>query len=101
MTKPETVTPAELAALAQRLHLSTPALAAYLGAPVPTVIKWQNGTRRPPAVAARLLAVLATVEALAPDLHRAALMPAPAVKAARRAPTAPAPAPAGSGEAQG
>ena len=74
---PEKVTPAQLAAIAQRLHLSTNSLADYLGVPVHTLTKWQNGTRTPPAVAARLLAVLALIETLAPDLHAAALMPAP------------------------
>jgi transcriptional regulator with XRE-family HTH domain len=74
---PEKVTPAQLAAIAQRLNLSTQALADYLGVPVHTLTKWQNGTRTPPAVAARLLAVLAIVETLAPDLHAAALLPPP------------------------
>jgi DNA-binding transcriptional regulator YiaG len=48
---PEKVTPAQLAAIAQRLNLSTQALADYLGVPVHTLTKWQNGTRTPPAVA--------------------------------------------------
>jgi transcriptional regulator with XRE-family HTH domain len=74
---PEKVTPAQLAAIAQRLNLSTQALADYLGVPVHTLTKWQNGTRTPPAVAARLLAVLAIVETVAPDLHAAALLPPP------------------------
>jgi len=74
---PEKVTPAQLAAIAQRLNLSTQALADYLGVPVHTLTKWQNGTRTPPAVAARLLAVLALIETLAPDLHAAALLPPP------------------------
>jgi len=74
---PEKVTPTQLAAIAQRLNLSTQALADYLGVPVHTLTKWQNGTRTPPAVAARLLAVLAIVETLAPDLHAAALLPPP------------------------
>lgn len=95
MTTPEHVTPAQLAQLAQRLSLSTQSMADYLGVPVHTLIKWQNGTRTPPAVAARLLAVLAIVETLAPELHRAALLPpAPVAKPAtprRRAAADPAP----------
>ena len=94
-----TVTPAQLAELAQRLNLSTQALADYLGVPVHTLIKWQNGTRRPPAVAARLLAVLAIFETMAPELHRAALLLslAPVAKPAPRRRAAADPAP----EAQG
>lgn len=95
MTTPEKVTPAQLAEIAQRLSLSTSALADYLGVPVYTLIKWQNGTRTPPAVAARLLAVLEIVETLAPDLHRAALLPAPVPKPARRRAAAPAADPVG------
>lgn len=113
MTTPEKVTPAQLAEIAQRLSLSTSALADYLGVPVHTLIKWQNGTRTPPAVAARLLAVLEIVETLSPDLHRAALLPPPplpkitreavALQQLRNAPTVP-PAPrraAAAPEAQG
>lgn len=102
MTTPEPVTPAQLAELAQRLSLSTQSMADYLGVPVHTLIKWQNGTRTPPAVASRLLAVLAIVETLAPELHRAALLPPPplpkitreavALQQLRNAPTVP-PAP--------
>jgi transcriptional regulator with XRE-family HTH domain len=95
MITPEKITPAQLAEIAQRLSLSTQSLADYLGVPVHTLIKWQNGTRTPPAVAARLLAVLAIVEALAPELHRAALLPpAPVAKPAtprRRAAADPTP----------
>lgn len=81
-----TVTPAQLATIAQRHNLSTQALADYLGVPVHTLTKWQNGTRTPPAVAARLLAVLAIFETMAPELHRAALLLslAPVAKPATR-----------------
>lgn len=99
MNTPDKVTPAQLAAIAQRHNLSTQALADYLGVPVHTLTKWQNGTRTPPAVAARLLAVLALIETLAPELHRAALLPAPplpkitreavALQQLRNAPTVP------------
>lgn len=58
-----------LQALQARLCLTAPALAAYLGVPVPTVRKWLSGTREPPASVARLLEVLGLVEALVPELH--------------------------------
>jgi DNA-binding transcriptional regulator YiaG len=69
-----TPSPADLESLRARLGLSVPGLAAYLGAPDPTLRKWMNGTRTPPAAVARLVEVLGLVEALAPAVH-AALMP--------------------------
>lgn len=58
-----------LQALQARLGLTAPALAAYLGVPVPTVRKWIAGTREPPASVVRLLKVLGLIEALVPQLH--------------------------------
>lgn len=70
-TTPKTgaVTPARLRETQARLGLTAPQFAAYLGASPHTLIKWQNGTRAAPAIAARLLDVLGTVEAMAPALH--------------------------------
>ena len=55
--------------LRDRLGLSDAELAAYLGVPLPTARKWLRGERHPAAVAARLIEVLATIEALVPDIH--------------------------------
>lgn len=63
-----------LKALQARLGLSAQGMALYLGVPLPTYRNWRDGHREPPAVAGRLLEVLGTVEALAPDIH-AHLMP--------------------------
>ena len=52
-----------------RLNLTDAQGAQYLGVPVHTLRKWLNGTRAPNAAAIRLLDVLGTIEALAPDIH--------------------------------
>lgn len=57
-----------------RLSMSDTMLSTYLGCPVHTVRKWLTGERQPSAAVIRLLDVLGTVEALAPDLH-ASLVP--------------------------
>jgi DNA-binding transcriptional regulator YiaG len=59
----------------ERLNLSEPRAAVYLGVPVFTVRKWINGEREPGAAVARLLDVLGMVEAMAPELHGAFLPP--------------------------
>ena len=92
--KTETLTPETLKTTRARLQLAPAGFAAYLGVSVHTLTKWENGTRAAPAIAGRLLAVLGTVEALAPDLH-AALIPDPAPRRRAAAPADPV------GEAQG
>jgi DNA-binding transcriptional regulator YiaG len=58
-----------IAALKTRLNLSPTELAHYLGVARPTADKWTKGERQPPAVALRLLDVLALVEMALPDIH--------------------------------
>ena len=58
-----------IAAFKTRLNLSPADLAAYLGVARPTADKWTKGERQPPAVALRLLDVLALVEMTLPDVH--------------------------------
>ena len=97
--KPQTPTPAPpntFEALRARLGLSVAGLAAYLGAPVPTVRKWLNGDRVPPAATTRLIEVLGLIEALAPSVHAhlmpsAPAAPAPAAKRSRARAAAPTP----------
>ena len=62
-----------------RLSMSDVALSDYLGCPVPTVRKWLYCERQPSAAVVRLLDVLGTIEALAPDLH-ASLVPTRGIK---------------------
>lgn len=52
-----------------RLGMSQTQFASYLGVSVMNVYHWERGTRRPTRAALRLLDVLATVEAQAPDVH--------------------------------
>lgn len=63
-----------LAALLQRQGLTDTQGAALLGVPVFTLRKWLTGQRTPSAAAVRLVDVLLTLEALAPDML-AALAP--------------------------
>ena len=56
-----------------------------VGVPVHTLRKWSNGTRAPSAAAVRLVAVLAMLATLAPDLL-AAVCPALPATAAPAAP---------------
>lgn len=44
-------------------------MASYLGVPVPTFIKWQNGTRSPDSATLRLFAILQRIEAQSLGLH--------------------------------
>lgn len=63
------VSPEFLASLALLTQTRTDcAAAALVGVPVHTLRKWSNGTRAPSAAAVRLVEVLATLSALAPDL---------------------------------
>ena len=70
----------DLLAMMQRQALSEARAAGLLGVPVYTLRKWTAGQRAPSAAAVQLLAVLGTLEALAPAVL-AALMPAPGVAA--------------------
>ncbi len=71
----------DLLAMMERQALSEARAAGLLGVPVYTLRKWTAGQRAPSAAAVQLLAVLGTLEALAPAVL-AALMPAPGVAAA-------------------
>ena len=65
---------ADLLAMIERQALSDTRAAGLLGVPVFTLRKWTSGQRAPSAAAVRLLSVLGTLEALAPDVL-AALTP--------------------------
>jgi len=75
---------ADLLAMIERLALTDTRAAGLLGVPVFTLRKWIAGQRAPSAAAVRLLAVLGTLEALAPNVL-AALTPPPDAAAARGA----------------
>jgi hypothetical protein len=66
----------DLLAFTERQALSDTRAAGLLGVPVFTLRKWTAGQRAPSAAAVRLLAVLGTLEALAPNVL-AALTPPP------------------------
>lgn len=66
----------DLLAMMERHSLTEARAAGLLGVPVYTLRKWTAGQRAPSAAAVQLLAVLGTLEALAPAVL-AALMPAP------------------------
>jgi len=70
-TKPEaaTLTPADLKKWRERLGLGVQGMAEYLGIPVHTLTKWENGTRAPDAAPRRLFEVLGLIEAMAPSIH--------------------------------
>jgi len=53
----------------KRLDLSAAAMARYLGVPVYTYRKWEDGTRDPSASVVRLLEVLRLIDDHAPKLH--------------------------------
>jgi transcriptional regulator with XRE-family HTH domain len=61
--------PETLKAWQAHLGLSDTAMSAYLGVPVPTFTKWQNGTRSPDAATRRLFAILQRIELDAPGMH--------------------------------
>jgi transcriptional regulator with XRE-family HTH domain len=56
------MTPDTLKAWRARLSLGEAGMAAYLGVPVTTYRKWENGTRKPDAAPLRLFAVLQRIE---------------------------------------
>jgi DNA-binding transcriptional regulator YiaG len=58
-----------------RLGMTHVQAAAYLGVPITTLSNWLYGHREPNAVAIRLLDVLGTIEAFAPDVHAMFLPP--------------------------
>lgn len=58
-----------VAQLRSRLGLTLHDAAEYLGVPVTTFIKWENGTRTPGSAATRLMDVLGMIEVMAPELH--------------------------------
>jgi len=61
--------PDNLKAWRARLSLGEAGMAAYLGVPVTTYRKWENGTRKPDAAPLRLFEVLAMVERESVSLH--------------------------------
>ena len=63
------MTPDTLKAWRARLSLGEAGMAAYLGVPVTTYRKWENGTRKPDAAPLRLFEVLAMVERESVSLH--------------------------------
>lgn len=90
------MTPEQFKAWAVRLGLSEAAMAAYLGVPVPTYRKWENGTRKPDAAPLRLFQVLQAIEVQSPDMHAGLLFDARA-----SAPDRPVAAPKGRGRGKG
>lgn len=68
---PETLPPlaTELRQWRARLGFSEVAMAAYLGIPRHTLLKWENGTRTPDAAPRRLFDVLRLAETMAPEMH--------------------------------
>jgi DNA-binding transcriptional regulator YiaG len=71
---PDTEVTRRLLGTRQRLGLSQPRMALYLGVSIPVYQSWETGLRDPSASVLRLLDVLGVVEALAPGVH-AQLMP--------------------------
>ena len=58
------MTPDNLKAWRARLSLGEAGMAAYLGVPVTTYRKWENGTRKPDAAPLRLFSILQSIENL-------------------------------------
>lgn len=80
--KKPTVNPEFLAMLAMLTAGRSDLVAAdMVGVPVHTLRKWSNGTRAPSAAAVRLVAVLAMLATLAPDLLAAVCPALPATAA--------------------
>lgn len=63
------MTPETLKSWRARLSLGEAGMAAYLGVPVTTYRKWENGTRKPDAAPLRLFEVLQVLEVSAPMTH--------------------------------
>lgn len=55
LTPPRVYTGAELKALRERLRVSQPVLATYIGVTKSTVAQWEQGTKKPRGPALRLL----------------------------------------------
>lgn len=72
----------QLKAWRTRLALGEAGMAAYLGTPVTTYRKWENGTRSQDASTHRLFDVLLRVEAAAPGIHAVLMSEAVAQSAA-------------------
>ena len=68
-TTNETLPQFDCAAWRGRLGLGREKMAEYLGVPVHTWNKWENGTRNPSGAAARLFHVLGVIEAMCPGVH--------------------------------
>lgn len=66
---PDTEITRRLLGTRQRLGLSQPRMANYLGVSIPVYQSWETGLRDPSASVLRLLDVLGLVEALAPGVH--------------------------------
>lgn len=62
-------TVARIQGIMTRRKMTQMQMARYLGVPQGTIGNWLGGTRVPNKSVARLLDVLGTVEALAPDIH--------------------------------
>ena len=67
-TKPD-LTVERIRALMARKGWGQKETARYLGVPCSTFGNWVQGTKHPSAIVGRLLDVLATVEAFAPQVH--------------------------------
>lgn len=63
------MTPDTLKAWRARMSLGEAGMAAYLGVPVTTYRKWENGTRKPDAAPLRLFEVLQRIEDDAKGTH--------------------------------
>ena len=63
------MTPTELKHWQSGLGLSDLAMAHYLGIPLPTWMKWINGTRGLDAAPRRLIHILQVIQTDSPDLH--------------------------------
>lgn len=63
------MTPDTLKTWRARLGLGESGMAAYVGVPLFTWRKWENGTRTPDAAPLRLLALLQRIETDAPAIH--------------------------------
>jgi DNA-binding transcriptional regulator YiaG len=68
-----TLTPTDLKKWRERLGLGAAGMSEYLGVPVHTWTKWENGTRAPDAAPRRLFELLGMLEAMAPAIHESLL----------------------------
>lgn len=63
------MTPDTLKSWQSRLGLGDTGMAAYIGVPRNTYLKWTNGTRRPDTAPLRLMELLLRVEKYCPEMH--------------------------------